>query len=235
MRRSMFIGFALALACGAAATVHAGADSPQFRGPVLTSSTPDTSESTRKTDVSVVLLTPIDLARLGDESIVRKARVAARRAELETLAGEGNAYAQWLLGLRPGGQDDMPLIEKAANQGLIRAMALRAAVLAQKGGADRDVHLRELEKLGTYWHSGYAFYLYFTLTQDDPKRPAGPALARAAEFGFAPAQVQVARLLSLQKGHEAWQQGRAWAESAAQAGDEEAKALLASYPPKPAS
>jgi hypothetical protein len=69
-------------------------------------------------------LTREDYARLHNEALVKKAGLPGRRAALEKAAAAGDAYAQHLLAIRPAGQtDDLVMMKKAADQGLVRAMA----------------------------------------------------------------------------------------------------------------
>ena len=224
--------FVLALGlAGASASAMDKAEERFYRVKVLTDPA-KASQSTRDYNEAVFFLDRADMARLGDASIVRKAQVEKRRAVYAKLAEKDSAYAQWLLGLRPGGKDDMVLIEKAANQGLIRAIALRAVVLAQKGGPDRDKHLQVLQQMGDLG-SGYAMYMYWMVTGAKDTGASGDALIKANSLGFAPAQVFIAQVYAKGKDPKHWETGRKLAEIAAKAGDEEAKALLDAYPPKP--
>lgn len=207
-----------------------GYQEADYKLPVLIEGGRLASESTRTLDASMFLVERPDFSLASDVTLLRKAKIEQRRGALLKLAEQGNAYAQLLVGLRPGAEDDMVMIEKAARQGLIRAVALRAAVLARKNGPDRPAHVKTLKDLMAMG-SPYAMYLYAFVGDDDQGR--AEALARSARLGFAPAMVIVAKQLFETGDPRQRGVAIALAEKAADRGDDDARALLKAFPPSP--
>jgi hypothetical protein len=193
--------------------------------PLLLESGKLASQSTNTITLGYFLLDPADFAQLGDAALVAKANAHNPRKVLLAAANKGNAYAQLLVGLRPGGEDDMAMIDKAANQGLVRAIALREAVAVQKDGAHRAQHLGELRKLGERG-SAYALYLFAVLAADDDREAGRAALIQSAQMGFTDAQLMAARIMLESTDPTERAVGTRLARRALDRGDEAARAVL---------
>lgn len=181
-------------------------------------------------------LTRDDYARLHNEALLKKAGVPARRAALEKAAAGGDAYAQHLLAIRPPGQtDDLVMMKRAADQGLVRAMVdYFGQAPWPSAPADSQARVTELLRLLPLRSPHASFYAGMMLL--GPKMGKGEqnaglsAVLWSESQGYAPAQLVVAE--DMIKSESEYQRRRALAlarEAAAQ-GLSEANAFLARHP-----
>ena len=172
-----------------------------FTPPVLVGRGELASAPTRASSPEKWGLTAADYALMHNQALLRKAGLPGRRRALESAAAAGDAYAQHLLAVRPPGQpDDMVMMKKAADQGLLRAMADYHSQRAMElgGGAAAEPHFGALAKLARRGSAHADFDIGATLLslKDSPARyrSLGVSLIMGAESkGYAPAQLWVAR------------------------------------------
>jgi hypothetical protein len=142
-----------------------------------------------------------DFARMHNEALMKKARVDERRASLEKAAAAGDAYAQHLLAIRPDGQeDDLVMMKRAADQGLLRA---RVDYLTQApwptDPKEAAARVLELERLVRLRSPHASFYAGMSLLQPSvakgDQRVGFEAVMWSQGQGYAPAQLTVAEQL----------------------------------------
>lgn len=181
-----------------------------------------------------------DFATLHAQALLAKAGLPGRRGDLERAAADGDAYAQFLLAVHPPGEDDdLVLMRKAADQGLVRAIVNLHDALAARGGTDRDSHLARLREMAALGGAHARFVLAMNLIEADGGLVDGSEgetlLRQSAEGGYAPAQLQLGQtMMVMALGKQGWRDGRDWVAKAAAQGLAEAQALLRDPPPEPA-
>lgn len=181
-------------------------------------------------------LTRADYANMHNEALVKKAGLPARKAALEKAAAAGDAYAQHLLAIRPPGQvDDLVMMKKAADQGLVRAMADYFSQ-APWPGAPEDAKARTIELLQLVrLRSPHASFnagmtlLRPTIGKGDQKAGLSAVLWSETQ-DYAPAQLAMAEDLIKSESDYQRRQAIALAREAAAQGLPAANAFLARHP-----
>ena len=180
-------------------------------------------------------LTREDYARLHNEALVKKAGLPGRKPALEKAAAAGDAYAQHLLAIRPAGQmDDLAMMKRAADQGLVRAMADYLAQTPWPGAAAdakaRAVELIQLTRLRSphaSWSAGISL-MEPVVGKGDQKLGLNAFLWSETQ-DYAPAQLMMAENLIKSGDDYQQRQALALAREAATQGLSEAKAFLAKH------
>lgn len=209
-----------------------------FTPPLLVARGELASAATRASSPQKWGLTAADYALMHNEALLKKAGLPGRRRALETAAAAGDAYAQHLLAVRPPGQpDDMAMMKKAADQGLLRAMADYHSQMAMQAGGFTAAkpHLLALAKQSRRGSAHADFVVGATLLsfKDVPNgdRFSAVSLLMGAESeGYAPAQLWVARDVYPSGSDSQRRQAIDAARRAAAQGLKEAEAFLAEHP-----
>lgn len=211
-----------------------------FLPPTLVSSGRHASAATRQSSPARWGLEARDFAALHSQAMLAKAGLPGRREELARAAAAGDAYAQFLVAVRPPGEeDDLVLMQKAADQGLVRAISNLHDALAARGGKDRASHVEKLREMASLGSAHARYLLAMNLIEADGGLVDGSEgetrLRQAAEGGYAPAQLELGQtmmMMSFQK--QGWLDGREWVRKAAAQGLADAVTLLKDPPPEPA-
>lgn len=180
-------------------------------------------------------LTRADYSRMHNTALVKKADVAGRRPALEKAAAAGDAYAQHLLAIRPDGQeDDLVMMKKAADQGLLRAMVDYLGQTpwpnAPAAAKERVAELKRLLVLGSP-HAAFSAGLSLMQSEDKADQQAGMrAVFSAVKAGYAPAQLVVAESAIKSEKEEDRRQAITLAKEAAAQGLPGAQAFLKAHP-----
>ena len=196
------------------------------------------SAATRASSPEKWGLTATDYAVMHNQALLKKAGLPGRRRVLETAAAAGDAYAQHLLAVRPPGQpDDMVMMKKAADQGLLRAMADYHSQTAMEAGgwAAAEPHVIALAKVARRGSAHADFVVGATLLsiKDVPagNRFTAVSLLMGAEAkGYAPAQLWVAQDIYPSGSDYQRRQAIEAAKRAAAQGLAEAEVFLAAHP-----
>lgn len=182
-------------------------------------------------------LTARDFSVTHAAALLAKAGLPARKREFAAAAAQGDAYAQYLLAVRLGQDDDPVMMEKAAKQGLVRAISDFHVMHAVEGSPDPKPHLAELVKMARLGNAhakyiaGRAFGTHKTIASAE-RMFAVSNLLQADKMDYAPAQLWVANDLRDSTDDYQWRTARKRAELAAAQGLPEAKEFLAKYPPR---
>lgn len=181
-------------------------------------------------------LTREDYASLHNEALVKKAGLPARKAALEKAAAAGDAYAQHLLAIRPSGQtDDLVMMKRAADQGLVRAMADYFSQApwpsAPAEAKTRTIELIQLVRLRSP-HASLAAGLALlgpTVGKGDQQEGLSAVLWSESQH-YAPAQLVMAEDLIKAESEHSRRRAIALAREAAAQGLSDANAFLARHP-----
>lgn len=193
------------------------------------------SPTTRASSPQKWGLTAPDFSLLHDRALLAKAGLPGRKAELQAAAAQGDAYAQFLLSKRVDQDDDRVMLQKAASQGLVRAIVDFQLPLAFAGATNVMPHLEELHEMAQRG-SAHAKYVAGRAILSHKQIPqemymiAARYLQEADQMGYAPAQLWTANDLRNSKNESVWRQGRERARLAAAQGLPEAREFLEKNP-----